>query len=346
MFNTLWIDVEPWDKKQMITELYDFVVPFTMIAYFIAKKDYKWLGKIGGFAVMFILITTLLTIRAGIVMPEYARLVTSGSIDDLPEVKKMGGGDYSYAEFLVCFFPILIYYYKNNLLPGIKKYYIVAAIILCFAALIQMQFFTPIILSVLVLVIAFSGRSKVKSSIVPVMIIGTFILLIPVSVYSKILYNLSFYFNPESDIYYKLQDMSQYVIYGGFEGWEGGGIEGRVSRYPVLLNLFLQNPLLGYTIPYPNADKMGGGHLYWMNKLAVYGLLGLIPFVILLYQHFKRQLKLFVPNSQFYYLIAVMSIVVLGFMKVLVGRPLWMGLIFVLPAMYYLPLIRKKKLKN
>jgi hypothetical protein len=341
LFNTIWSDISDWDQRGMFGELFDLIVPITAVSYFFMVKDYKWLGKIGWIAAIFILITAIFTIRASYVMPGYARMYALLQQGEVETLKGLGGGWYGYAGLLICFIPVLVYYLKFNQLIGISKAFMVFALLICFYALIQLQIFANILLAVIVILVSIAGRSRVKTSLIPLSLIAITLILIPDKIYGQFFFEMSFYFEPESDIYGKLQDFAHYIEYG--EAYESGaGIAGRAGRYPVMLELFLSSPIFGYSIYQPNANTMGGGHLYWINKLAVFGLIGFVPFVIFYYKHFRKQLEEFGEQYRFYFLVSVLSIVALGFMKVIGGREMWTGLVFVIPAMYYMPMVIKR----
>ena len=107
------------------------------------------------------------------------------------------------------------------------------------------------------------------------------------------------------------------------------------SVIPLLWKSFISNPIFG--------GKYTNIHLYWMNKLAVYGLLGTIPFLIFIYNSIKNNLKYYDKEFTFYYLLSIFSIIALGFMKALVGIELWYVFFIVLPGFYYLPLLNSKR---
>ena len=62
----------------------------------------------------------------------------------------------------------------------------------------------------------------------------------------------------------------------------------------------------------------------------------------------KMQMRL--PGSLFqveygYFLLSLLSMVALGAMKTLIGRELWYTFFIIVPGLYYLPLLKKKKSK-
>jgi len=113
----------------------------------------------------------------------------------------------------------------------------------------------------------------------------------------------------------------------------------RAERFPLLLDSFLENPFFGGT--YHNQ------HLYFMNKFAMLGLLGTLPFIAFLISHVKANMKYFNKVFTFYYLISLFSFIALGLFKALFGREIWYMFFLILPAIShidFLPLISMKAL--
>jgi hypothetical protein len=152
---------------------------------------------------------------------------------------------------------------------------------------------------------------------------------------------MSSYFDADSNIYYKLNDFAKFIQRPEFEASTGAGR--RAARYPLLFDAFINKPLLGdasYNSPFYIVE---GGHLYWMNRLTQWGVLGFLFFVFVLYQIYKRIRSLFDDNFAFYYFLSVSAFILLGLIKNISGREPFLVLIVVIPGLYFLPLLDKKK---
>ena len=128
--------------------------------------------------------------------------------------------------------------------------------------------------------------------------------------------------------------------WGIFYNWwyvENNAISGRYARYPLLMQSFLSNPIWG--------GKEWNGHLFWMNKLAVYGLLGTLPFIYIIYYYVKN-IKYFDDEFSFYFLLSIFSIIGLGLMKALMGRELWYTFFIILPGFYYLQYLKQPQINK
>jgi hypothetical protein len=338
---TLWSGIRDWDKEMVREEFYVFIVSITIIWYFRLQKDYKGLALLSKWAIIFSGITAIMTIITSIIDPMYARNLIGGAYDSARTVyiTGFGGGNYGFAGALIALFPIMVYYYRNNKLSIFPKTFILIFGIICFIALIRMQIFANIILAAITICISLLGSKNIKKSLVFIGILILLILFIPTTFYSNLLLSISAYFNPHSEVYFKLKDMAKFIVLGNMEGTEAGG---RAARYPLLMHAFLANPLFGYYVTNHSIDIGAGGHLYWMNKLTIFGFFGFIPYLLIHYFFIKNNLKYFDKQYSFYYLISVFSIISLGLLKNLAGREMWFVYFVLLPGLYYLPYLKYK----
>jgi len=340
-FNTIWSEIDDWNKKMIIHEYYVFTVALSVFFYFISEKDYEGLAWLTRWSIIFMGITAIMTIYSTTIDPLYVRKTTAGDLQTLEKFGKLGGGAYGYISALVPLFPIMIYYYQKKSISIFSRKLIIFFIVIFFIALIRAQIFTNILLSFFVIIVSLLGRKKMSQSLIIISVFLIIIYMIPTAIYADILVSISSYFDPKSETYSKLNDMAEFITVGNSYAT---GIGERADRWPLLIKAFVENPILGYASGYENKNIGAGGHLYWMNKLTIIGILGFIPFLIIHYNFIKTALKLFNKNNEFtfYFLLSIFSVIALGLMKNLAGRELWFTYFIVLPGMYFLPLLKKK----
>ena len=345
LLNTLWVNVDEWNKKQITEECYYILVAISVLTYFRIEQDYFRFAKLVKWTMIFIFITAIMTIITAIIEPMFVRELNSIALiklqskaETILSFRKLGGGNYGFAAAILCLFPMLIYYFKNNFKSIIKKRYILIFIIVLFFALLNMQLYANILISLFIIAFSIMGSKGIKK----ILIISSFaiaaILFIPTQFYTNILINASAWFPSDSDIHLKINDTAKFMIHGYYEGSEIGY---RSVRYPLLLKSFIAHPLLGHFVYDRTNDIFIGYHLHWMNKLAVYGILGTIPFFYIIYNFIKGSMKYFDKEFTFYFLLSTFSIVALGLMKTLWGREMWYVFFIIVPGYYYLPLLKK-----
>lgn len=342
LFNSLWINMREWDRKMITDEYYTFIVSISVIAYFRISTDYvglAWLSRLAG---VFIVITALLSIISSFIDPMYARNLSGNwyGTEEKEYFSRLGGGAYGFAGALVALFPVGIYFFRNNNLVRLPKIIIAAIIIVCFFSLIRMQIFANILIAFFSLIFSMLGSKRIKRSVIISGIVLLIILLIPTSYYSGLLSSASTYFEPNSETYSKLNDLSSFVS-DDYEP-DATGAGGRLARYPLLTNAFLATPFLGHYTSPEITDIGPGGHLYWMNKLTIFGILGFVPFLLIHYIFIRSSLRYVNKEYLFYYLISVVSIIILGLFKNLAGREMWFVYFVILPGFFNLPLLKNR----
>ena len=344
LLNTLWVEVRLWDKNLVKQEIYTFIVSISVIQYFLIARDYKGLALLVKFTLIFIGITAIMTINSSMIEPMYARYLTGGrfSEQEFLYFRKLGGAGYGYALSFVCLFPIMIYYYKNNSISIFSKKTILLYGALCFYAIIRTQIFANIMVAVVVILLSTLGTKKIKKSILIITIVLIIALIIPVTFYSNGLIYMSSLFDQNSETYKKLNDMAYFLVIP----YSPGEAETRIARYPLLFDAFSKSPIFGYYVTHNRVSIGAGGHLYIMNKLAVYGLLGFLLFILIHYFYLRSIFFYFNKEYSFYFALSLGSVIALGLMKNLVGREFWFTYFVLLPGLYYLPLLKKNRLVN
>lgn len=348
---TIWSSMDDWDRIRLFFEFYEISIGITVITYFFQNKDFIGLAKITRWAIIFLFITAIMSIITSAVYPLYARNLTALSeVANAREIvasyNHYGGGTYSTAGAFMCLFPVFIYYYKNINISLISKKQIIVFSIIVFLALLGMQIFGNIIIAIVFSVVAMFGMKKVRRSILVIMLFFAVTMAIPKGIYIGGLRTVSNYFEEDSQTNYKLRDLAVFIETGANINDNSTGAGSRAGRYPLLFNTFIKSPLLGC---YFFSDKSGrednyeGGHLYWMNKLTVTGIIGLIFFLWIPFKFIKENLRYFNSSYKFYYSIASLSILCYGLIKVIGGRETWYAFFIILPGLYYLPLLKKGK---
>lgn len=340
----LWHYMLDWDYRSLLKEFYSLVVFIIILNYYIIRKDYKNLATIGKFSFYFILITILMTHIALFIEPNLLRDITSTSTEVANEkiFKITGAAGYGYMQALVCFLPILIYHIKYNKKLIFKRKTLILILILILLLQFRAQFFANILVAIGISILSFAGTKRAKKLIYPLTIIIVILIVIPKSVYIDMLQYFSSFFEPNSTVYSKIIDISTLIQTKELESTIQ--ISTRAERYPLLIEAFISNPLFGdasYNSPF---DTWGGGHLHWMNRLAIFGLLGFSFYFLAFYKIFKSISSLFDESYRVYFFLSIMAFIFLGLMKTIAGREPYLILIVVIPGLYFLSVQENEKI--
>lgn len=133
---------------------------------------------------------------------------------------------------------------------------------------------------------------------------------------------LMFYYT-DTDMYGKFIDFKD-ILHGG-TGYHGN-VDARIDYQQDAMNGFYKNIVIG-------SSYEGGGHSILLNHLGSTGLLGFIPFVLMIFYQFKQWYKIIPASAKFYYLITWLGIIILLYTKNVFGNP---GYYFICVIMPYL----------
>lgn len=348
MLQSIWIGMDEWNKENLKTEYLAILLAISFISYFKVSQDFKGLAIVTKYVLIFIGITAIMTIYVSYVFPMYARLLFMENYEgDIARelAFRFGAGDYGLVLVFVAIIPVLIFYYKNDHLFFLKEKWAIGLFILILAiAIIRMQLFANILVGFLFSIIAFlSVKKRVRNSII-IGIIAFVFVIIPQSVYINTLYGLSESTKGIEDVSYKFKEFAVYLETGG--DFKNNELSYRAARFPMLWAAFKQSPLLGCYYPseaFGFGYKQEGAHLYWMNKLAVTGIVGFLFYISILIVFIRSQLKNIKGEFVYYFILALLTIIIYGVFKNVLGRTVWLVFFLILPGMYYLPLLQKNK---
>ena len=343
LLNTIWIEMHPWFRKTLISDYFDLFMAITIILYFVMERDYKGLARLAKWTMIFMGVTAVMSIYAASINPMYGRMMGAPKdIEEFEYFSKLGGGGYGFASALLGFFPMLFYYYRRNTDSIFSKAQLLIFGLLFYFAIIKIQLFGNILVATGIILVSLYGRKGQRHSLVLISFLVAAFLLIPTYLYTDLLVSIGSLFDPDSVVYAKLTDMAVYITSGDRYATGAGG---RADRYPMLLEAFSRNPFFGYYAASDHSKTIvRGAHLFWMSRLAILGIFGIIPILLIHISYIKTAIKHFNKDFTFYFLLSVFAILSYGLIKNIAGRETWLTYFVILPGMYFLPLLKKRKL--
>ncbi len=350
--NTYWINMIDREKERLISESIHIFSAITIVSFFHYTKDYVSLAKLSLLVLVFLFITALLTIYSASIDPLFVRNITSSKSEysQIEETtihffRNLGGANYAISGVFMTLFSIIVYYYKNNNLFSNRKYIVIFGIII-FIALLMTQLFANLFIAILVFITSAFGAKKLKKSIIIIIIFFTISQIIPNKVYINTFIALSDVFKNQKEISFKFRDVAQYMEFGGSLNQETTATGIRAKRFPMLMESYIQSPLLGcfyQESEFGRGYYLYGYHIHWANKLTTTGIIGTLFFLYILYTFIIKSLKYFNESYKFIFLIFVSSIFVYGIFKTIAGREFWYSFFILSTGFYYLPLLKNKK---
>ncbi|AWE06761.1 hypothetical protein DCE79_04830 [Lysinibacillus sp. 2017] len=290
-----------------------FVGLFINHYYMFYKKDYKTLGKIAFYFLLFFTIGALQTYFGLLTYPMASRQLATG----LPEFSEMynrmgiGGFGFIYSGTFLLLAILYMFLMKRNLFSLKYKILIVLSIVIISLMLLKASFATSILITFCGVLLILFVRSKL-TLVITVLFTVISITFISESLIAKFFLGIANYFSEDPILKEKFTDLASTFLYSSLDGQTGN----RFDLYVSSLKVFLGNPFFGIYGPFGDQNaSLVGGHSGWFDLLAYYGLFTSIPLFIALYYNFKihfsllKKMKFHVYLTILYFLIFVFGLI-------------------------------------
>ena len=303
--------------------IYISVLTYT---YYITRKDYKGLSVVVVGALVFITLSSLLNIYQIVQHPLLAR--TTGGGEELhSKHTSMGILNYSFVQAVAILFPVLIWLYKKVQIKR-RKVFIIISIIIILLSIYVSAVTAAILISMCGIILALFGRRKLKISLFLITIFMVIFIITPRLYISQLFYSIS-EITGNRDVSRKFDDVGLAIQYGVVTRDPTTSIEYRAGRAPLNIEQFLKYPIFGKGVE-------GNAHIFWLNFLAQFGLVGTFSLILILFFQFKKNMSFFLEDFKFYYLLSFFLFILMGFLKTYGKNQTFEVAIFVLPGIYYL----------
>lgn len=322
--NTVNIEEQDWLLRRVVP----LFVGVSLYTYFFRYAyDPKGLRFLFWLVFIFITITSLTTLNGLSMHPEASRELASSAGGDTELAnyyQRLGIAGYGFITALAYWVPIVVLCLKNES-HNFKKIIWLGTILLLLYTVIQAQYTTQLMLFLIALVLSLMGFQKLIKYRLLLVFIGIGVIAIPSTVYASMVEYLASLLDSEL-LTSRLNDFASSITGDDFFGDETHFSQ-RASRVPFLITQFLNSPLIG--------GGQSTGHVFWLDHLSLYGIVGAIPWLFLLVSIYSRIKKLVFKNFH-YFQIAFLVFILLGFFKNSGNREQYILLFFALPTGLFL----------
>ncbi|MCK9448816.1 MAG: hypothetical protein M0Q41_07530 [Bacteroidales bacterium] len=325
-FNFFWQDVVVGEQRKIYIEIGAILTAHTILYYYIVRNDFKGLSLLIKVTFFFILISSITSLIGFVRYPLAARelagvLAREGNFTTIIRYQSLGIGGYGFFASLIFVPPLLITYILSTKPIYKQKLFILISIIIIYLSLITAQYFANFLICTFAVVISVFKIKNFKTIFILSVLIMPLLLFDISLIFSQALYSLSALFSKYSELSHKLSDLGAYFLNSNISGYE---VEARSMRFPILLENFLTNPLRG--------SSEGNQHLHWMNKLSMFGLLGTLPFFLIVRKLFKTTFFSLHPLLKYYYVVSFLSYFFLGLLKAAHLREILIMVFLIVPG--------------
>lgn len=244
----------------------------------------------------------------------------------LATYKKMGIATFGFFTGLAFAFPVIIGTVKYKWKSKQNKIIFIFGLTILFISYIKAQYTAAFLYALTGSIIALIGKKN------KMMLIFFIFLVITVSVsYSDFAFidilsdvagNMGSSFLQE-----RLNDFGVFLKSGADISISNTHAGEKLSRIPLLVQSAKTNPFL--------SGGLNFGHNFWFDWLSLYGIIGLIPWIVIILQQIKLNLKIFNTEFKTYYLLSMFSFISFGFINALRGSHIYASVFVLIPGMFF-----------
>jgi len=294
----------------------DFALPIFLLQAAIKYDNEKTVEKLAKFAIIYIFVTILLSIIVMINDPTALRqqqaMTVMGEYDMAYQYKRQGLASYGIAAMVMCMPAVLISIFKSSSNKKVKLVSVIGvALSLVFMWMGQVT--TTSIICISLTFMAFFIRSNAPRSI----LFAAILLLLVAGFFGESIIDTITPYTEETAMGSKFANLSS-QIHGGQIETEEGSIEGRSSLTALTLSVFYNNLFIG--------DPHGyiGGHNYFIDRLALYGIIGVVPFFLMIFSLYKMTIRYLPSNKHGIFTLIFLGFISLGLLKNMPGIDYWL----------------------
>lgn len=345
----------------MVVLILGFIIPFTILGHYtynvsnyiliISVLFFPLLLKLSLFefsekqkkiifiiTILILVITGFTTIMGLELFPNATRMYAIGGEDTISSgansseaislYRRIGIGDYSIIYSFGVLFPVFIYLFKISKNKKMRILYVFFSTVIFYA--VFKASIVMILIAVLLSTIVMMFTRKIKHSIVFLII---FYFLSVITLKPLLIDFFQFISNTFSEtniVAYKAETIKNSLLHGASEG----GLDIRGNLYLRSFKTFLQNPIIG-----AGGNGEFGGHSILLDFLAQYGLVTIIPIIVIINSNYRILCRILTGYSKFTYQVSFLSFLFILFTKGGATFPYFFSMFYIVPTL----LIYKQK---
>ena len=310
-------------------ELLPIFVSTLLFAYFLINKNIFDLIIVTRFVLVFILITAFTSIVGLMVFPDAARemtgmLAANEEFGLIEFYKKIGIAGYDFYYGLAFAMPIFVLLIKIHWHHNIERYTLIFFVIVILYVIIKAQMTTALLFSVIGILFSIAKIKNKRTTIIIILAFLGLAMFVPNQFYADNIRSVTSYI-PGEILQTRLLDLSETLEKNDkdIENMDTH-VSRRSERIPFLLNQFYHSPITG-----------GGestSHVFWLDRLSLFGMLGWLPWILLLASIIKTVIKNINKEFIYYYVLTIILFIGIGFMKNSGGKLLYLSVFFIVPS--------------
>lgn len=307
---------------KVVAVIMEFLVAIVISNYVFTSKNNEHVRTMAWYAIIVTIIIMVSTSIVDTMRPGIVReMVRFGYSDELGISKvytRMGVCGYSFAMISMCMGPVFLHITR---IQKHKLFYLICFVLVGYFVYIAGITTCLLIFVFMALVYYMNRNGNARRSLLPsILFIGLvayFSGVMIVELLMPLLEGTTFYGHFAGLLEFYGKSTMETEIYE---------VGDRVDLYKYSLATFTSNPIFG--------SAMGkiGGHNYFLDRLALFGIIGTAPLFVFLYYRFKAALEFIPSTAHTVYMICIIGFFMLGFLKNMSGIDYWIYLFVYIPC--------------
>lgn len=311
-----------YDWVVVVARFLVMAVPLLISTALFSSKGIKDCKGVSKYVLIVSFVTLLLSIRVLQIDGNALRLASfANSTGDMAELYKywqQGMAEYGMAAMMAFMPAVLVYCFKSSQQKKVRFFSIVGIIVVLYFMFLG-QVTTTLILCVMVSLISCLNFNNKALTIIGVALMAIFVF----TQFSGIM-NFAISLSGDSAMGGNFTSIAGVASGEELDDATDAGI--RVGLLFQTINAFISNPLFG------NPAIENGQHNYFLDWLATVGIIGCLPFFMLIWNQFKIVSSYLSNEAKKYYQIILWFFILLGLIKNMSGPEYWDYLFIYYPA--------------
>lgn len=323
------------DTYSMLDYFWPMAFSFSVIEYFNVSKDYTGLYGLTKLTFILIIITMITSIVSLTMFPSAARdmagfLSATGQYELNRFYLYIGIGNYYFFHNVAFIVPIIVFLFQNKQYLNFNRVYLIIFLALIFLAIYRGGFSSAFGLFFIGLSLGLF-LNMIRSPLYYLILISIFYLqfnligplLAPAFYATADLFDDSEYISPRlRNLASNFDGSSKLLDDRDLKYTEGYEIQLAIST-----QAFLENPLTG-------SGKQGGHH-HWIDLLSKFGLIGFIPWILIMIYMYRSRVRPLKGTFKLIYFHVLMCLIFLGLFKPIGLEDMFSFVAIFLPAFLY-----------
>ena len=286
----------------------NFALPIFLLQAAITYDNNEIVKGLAFFSFIYIFVVVILSLIVMVNDPTALRqqqaMIVNGEMFQASQYRKQGLASYSFAAMIMCMPAVLISIFKSTSDKKVKTMAAMGAVLCLFFMWMGQVTTTFLICIALTFASLFVGEKSFKG-----MFVGIAIFIMSFALFGGRIIEAVRPYTADTAMEQKF-DMFSTMSQGGEADMDEGS---RIYLAGLTWKVFANNPIIG--------DPHGyvGGHNYFLDRLAFYGLVGVIPFVLMNLNLYRMVINFLPKKKHFIFKLLLMGFIALGFLKNMSG---------------------------